>query len=73
MIEDGFYGSGVDEFVSFEEWKEKGYVVVPTEPDWDKVPPGMRGFHDDPEANPPAYPLGQDRVLLPEPGQVLPR
>ena len=73
MIEDGFYGSGVSELVSFEEWKEKGYVVVPTDPDWDKVPPGMRGFHDDPEAITAAYSLGQDRVLLAEPGQALPR
>ena len=32
MIEDGFYGSGVDEYITFEEWKEKGYVVIPVEP-----------------------------------------
>jgi anaerobic selenocysteine-containing dehydrogenase len=48
MIEDGFNASGMGEFVTYEEWKEKGYAVVPTDPDWDQAPPGMRGFHDDP-------------------------
>ena len=51
MIEDGFYGAGMDEYVSFEEWKKKGYAIIPSHPDWDKVPPGMRAFHDDPENN----------------------
>ena len=59
MIEDGFYSSGVDEFVAFEEWKEKGYVVVPTQPDWDKVQPGMRAFHDDPDSNRLLTPSGK--------------
>ena len=59
MIEDGFYASGMAELVSFEEWKEKGYAVVPTDPDWDKVPPGLRGFHDDPESHPLLTPSGK--------------
>ena len=49
MIEDGFYGSGMDEYVSFEDWKKKGYAIIPAHPDWDKVPPGLRAFHDDPD------------------------
>jgi anaerobic selenocysteine-containing dehydrogenase len=34
-------------------------VVIPTEPDWEKVPPGMRAFHDDPEGNPLLTPSGK--------------
>ena len=59
MIEDGFYGSGCDEYVSFEDWKKKGYAIIPSHPDWDKVPPGLRAFHDDPENNRLLTPSGK--------------
>jgi trimethylamine-N-oxide reductase (cytochrome c) len=59
MIEDGFNASGMGQFVTYEEWKEKGYAVVPTDPDWDKVPPGMRGFHDDPQKHRLLTPSGK--------------
>ena len=59
MIEDGFYGSGCDEYVSFEDWKKKGYAIIPTHPDWDKVPPGLRVFHDDPDNNRLLTPSGK--------------
>jgi anaerobic selenocysteine-containing dehydrogenase len=63
MIEDGFYGSGVDEYTTFEEFKEKGYAVVPTDPDWENYPPGMRAFHDDPENNRLQTPSGKIEFL----------
>jgi trimethylamine-N-oxide reductase (cytochrome c) len=59
MIEDGFYGSGCDEYVSYEDWKKKGYAIIPASPDWDKVPPGLRVFHDDPENNRLLTPSGK--------------
>ena len=59
MIEDGFYGSGCDEYVSFEDWKKKGYAIIPAHPDWDKVPPGLRAFHDDPDNNRLLTPSGK--------------
>ncbi len=48
----GFEESGVADMVTWEELKEKGYYVVPTDPDWEKEPAGMIKFHNDPEANP---------------------
>ncbi len=59
MIEDGFNASGMGAFVTYDEWKEKGYAVVPTDPDWDKVSPGMRGFHDEPEKHKLLTPSGK--------------
>ena len=59
MIEDGFYGAGMDEYLSFEDWKEKGYGIIPSHPDWDKLPPGLRAFHDDPDNNRLLTPSGK--------------
>jgi len=59
MIEDGFYGAGMDDYLSFEDWKKKGYGIIPSHPDWDKVPPGLRVFHDDPENNRLLTPSGK--------------
>ena len=58
-IRHGFENSGVQKYISFEELQEKGYYVVPTAPDWDKSPVGMRGFYDDPEGNPLRTPSGK--------------
>ena len=33
-------------------FKEKGYFVIPTDPDWKKHPAGLREFYEDPEKNP---------------------
>ena len=32
---------------------------MPTDPDWDKLPPGMRAFHDDPDNNRLLTPSGK--------------
>ena len=45
--------------VSYEELKEKGYFVVPTDPNWQKYPAGMKSFYDDPENNPLTTPSGK--------------
>jgi anaerobic selenocysteine-containing dehydrogenase len=59
MIQNGFYGSGMDAITTYEEFKEKGYVLAPTDPGWDKVPPGLQPFHDDPENNKMLTPSGK--------------
>ncbi len=51
-MRDGFEGSGVRDMISWEEFQEKGYYVVPTAPDWEQDPVGMAKFAIDPEANP---------------------
>ena len=58
-IRDGFEGSGVKQMISWEEFQEKGYFVVPTAPDWEQDPVGMVKFANDPESNPLETPTGK--------------
>ena len=58
-IKFGFEVSGIKELISFEKWKEKGYFVIPTDPDWKKSSPGLRAFYDDPGKNPLKTPTGK--------------
>ena len=58
-IKAGFEGSGVKEMVSWEEFSEKGYFVVPAAPDWEQDTVGMSKFVEDPEANPLETPTGK--------------
>jgi len=55
----GFDTSGVADYISFEELKEKGYWVIPTDPGWEKERPGLIGFYEDPENNPLTTPSGK--------------
>jgi molybdopterin guanine dinucleotide-containing S/N-oxide reductase-like protein len=52
-------GFGLSDFISWEEFSEKEYFVFSTAPDWEKDPPGLRKFYDDPEANPLPTPSGK--------------
>jgi trimethylamine-N-oxide reductase (cytochrome c) len=45
--------------ISWEEFNEKEYHVYPTAPDWEKDPPGLRLFFEDPEKNPLPTPSGK--------------
>jgi trimethylamine-N-oxide reductase (cytochrome c) len=58
-IKDGFDKSGVKEFITWKEFKKKGYYVVPTAPDWEQDPVGMAKFVKNPEANPLETPTGK--------------
>jgi anaerobic selenocysteine-containing dehydrogenase len=58
-IKFGYEHSGVQNLVSWEELKEKGYYVVPTAPDWEKDPACLIKFVENPEANPLATPSGK--------------
>ncbi|MBN1177008.1 MAG: molybdopterin-dependent oxidoreductase [Dehalococcoidales bacterium] len=57
----GFDESGVPQagLCDWEEFKEKQYYVVPTDPDWEKHPAGMYEFYKDPEKHPLATPTGK--------------
>ena len=41
-------GMGLQEFINWEEFQKKEYYVFPTAKDWEKDPPGMRKFYEDP-------------------------
>jgi anaerobic selenocysteine-containing dehydrogenase len=58
LIEGGFRNSGVEKMINYEEFKEKGYFVVPNDPDWRKHPAGLIGFYEDPKKNPLNTPTG---------------
>jgi molybdopterin guanine dinucleotide-containing S/N-oxide reductase-like protein len=55
----GFEFADLQDLVSWEEFKEKKYFIIPTAPDWEKVPPGLRLFYKDPEKNPLGTPSGK--------------
>ncbi|MCR4394732.1 MAG: molybdopterin-dependent oxidoreductase, partial [Dehalococcoidales bacterium] len=59
LIERGFKHSGIQDIINFKDFKEKGYFVVPTDPDWEKYPAGMAGFNKNPEKNPLKTPSGK--------------
>ena len=55
----GLEHSGCAEYVSWEEFEEKGYYILPTDAEWKKDPPGMRAFYEDPLNNPLNTPSGK--------------
>jgi molybdopterin guanine dinucleotide-containing S/N-oxide reductase-like protein len=59
MIKDGFDRSGIKDMTTFEEFKEKGYFVVPPDPDWEKYPAGLYNFYKDPDNNKLLTPSGK--------------
>jgi len=59
LIRKGFDTSGVENMVSWDEFKDKGYYVIPTDPDWKKKDVGMRKFYEDPDNNPLRTPSGK--------------
>ena len=58
-IESGFKGLGFNEYISWEELKEKGYWIVPAAPDWEQDPVGLIEFYKDPENHPLETPSGK--------------
>ena len=58
-IKTGFDTSGVQNMITYEELKEKGYFVIPTDPEWKKYSPGLFDFYKDPENNPLETPSGK--------------
>jgi anaerobic selenocysteine-containing dehydrogenase len=54
-----FDNSGIQDNITFEEFEEKGYFVVPTDPEWKKYPPGLREFYKNPADHPLKTPSGK--------------
>jgi trimethylamine-N-oxide reductase (cytochrome c) len=48
-IRHSYENSGVEKIISFEEFMKKEYYVVPTDPDWKKLKPGLREYYELPE------------------------
>jgi anaerobic selenocysteine-containing dehydrogenase len=54
-----FEYSGLPDMISYDDFEEKGYFVISTDPEWKKHPVGMREFHDDPDNHPLKTPSGK--------------
>lgn len=59
FIKLSFDSSGVQNKISYEEFMEKGYYVVPTAEGWEKDPCGFELFYKDPEEFPLNTPTGK--------------
>ena len=54
-----FDGAGMQKYISWEEFKEKGYFCFPFAEDWEKDPAGLFKFYEDPAAHPLPTPSGK--------------
>lgn len=59
LIKAVFDGMGFNNYVSWEEFSEKGYYVFPVAKDWEQDPAGLIKFYKDPETNPLPTPSGK--------------
>jgi molybdopterin guanine dinucleotide-containing S/N-oxide reductase-like protein len=59
LIRLGYETSRVAHLISWEDLRTKGYYVVPTNPDWEKIPAGLIQFYEDPEKHPLSTPTGK--------------
>jgi molybdopterin guanine dinucleotide-containing S/N-oxide reductase-like protein len=55
----GYEKLEISDLISWEDFQDKQYYIVPTDPEWEKVPPGLRKFYEDPENNPLETPTGK--------------
>jgi trimethylamine-N-oxide reductase (cytochrome c) len=51
--------SGLADIISWEDLNKKQYWVMPSNPEWEKNPPGLREFYENPEAHPQSTPTGK--------------
>ncbi|HLA82407.1 MAG TPA: molybdopterin dinucleotide binding domain-containing protein, partial [Thermoleophilia bacterium] len=58
-MELSFHNMELDQVISWEDFCDKQYYIVPSDPEWEKVPPGLREFYEDPEGHPLATPSGK--------------
>ena len=59
IIKLGWEHSGSADKISWEELNEKGYYVIPPDPDWEKIPAGLIEFYEDPVKHPLSTPTGK--------------
>jgi anaerobic selenocysteine-containing dehydrogenase len=67
-----FENSGIQNMIDYEEFKKKGYYVVPTDPDWKKHPAGLREFVDSPDNYPLNTPSGKIEFYAQNLGRYFP-
>jgi anaerobic selenocysteine-containing dehydrogenase len=58
-IELSFHNMELDQVISWEDFLDKQYYIVPSDPEWEKVPSGLREFYEDPEKHPLTTPSGK--------------
>lgn len=63
LLKANFEKSGIQNMISYEEFEEKKYFVIPTAPDWKEGPAGMLEFYKDPDNNPVTTPSGKIEFL----------
>jgi molybdopterin guanine dinucleotide-containing S/N-oxide reductase-like protein len=63
MVKISFDTSGIQNMVSYKEFQEKGYFVIPTDPNWKQYPAGLKEFYDDPKKHPLNTPSGKVEFL----------
>ncbi|MDP2916670.1 MAG: molybdopterin-dependent oxidoreductase, partial [Dehalococcoidia bacterium] len=59
LMKSYFNTLGIQNFISWDEFKEKGYFVFPVAEDWEKDTAGLAKFYADPEKNPLPTPSGK--------------
>jgi anaerobic selenocysteine-containing dehydrogenase len=59
LVKLNFENSGIEDMITYEEFSEKGYFVIPTEPEWDNQPAGMLGFYENPAKHSLKTPSGK--------------
>ncbi|NLP44466.1 MAG: molybdopterin-dependent oxidoreductase [Peptococcaceae bacterium] len=62
-IRDGFENSGAQNEITYEEFREKEYIISPTAEDWESVPAGFYNFYIDPEKHPLNTPSGKLEIF----------
>jgi anaerobic selenocysteine-containing dehydrogenase len=58
-IRSSFETWGIQDMITYEDFEEKGYFVIPTDPEWKKRPAGLKEFHDNPDNHPLKTPSGK--------------
>ena len=59
FIRRGWERSGVGDRMTYEEFREKEYYIIPTIDNWDEMPAGFGAFCEDPEGHPLDTPTGK--------------
>lgn len=59
FIKRGFERSGCADYLSYEQFRENEYFIVPTLENWEEMPAGYYGFYTDPGNNPVPTPTGK--------------
>lgn len=62
IIQISFEITGAQQMISYDDFLKKSYFVIPTDPDWQKKPAGLRKFYEDPDGNPLQTPSGKIEI-----------